>query len=77
MSDQYMTTTELAKRLRMRPQTIRLWRMRGCGPKYHRLGEAPSGRVVYSDRDVEEWLKSHRWASTAAEAAELPESGTP
>ena len=49
-----MTTKELAKRLRRKPQTIRLWRTNGIGPRYYK---PVANRVLYRRTDVEQWLK--------------------
>lgn len=57
----YLTTPEAAELIRHSPQTMRAWRVRGGGPPYIRL----SGRVLYSNADLREWLTSHRRFSTA------------
>lgn len=45
----HLTTAELAKRWRLRtPTTLRMWRMRGQGPRFTKVG----GRVLYALSDV-------------------------
>ena len=49
----YLTTEELAERIRMKPQTIRKWRRVGGGPPFRRMGK---NRVLYAVKDVDAWL---------------------
>jgi len=53
--------------LGMRPQTLRKWRVKGTGPRYLRLGSGPQARVAYRVVDLEAWLSSRSFASTAEE----------
>ncbi len=66
---QYITGPNLARRLGLKPQTIRSWRLSGYGPPYIRLGDRISGRVLYRIADVEQWLAARVVESTAAERA--------
>jgi len=50
-----LTTQEVAERLRLSPRTLELWRQRGDGPPYVRVGPR---RVLYRRADVETWLAS-------------------
>ncbi len=59
-----MTSPELASFLRVEKQTIRVWRLRGIGPRYVRVGHT---KVLYRRADVEEWLKARTFASTSDE----------
>ena len=61
-------TAEVAELLGMKPQTLRKWRLSGCGPTYIRLG-GPLGRVLYRRSDIDVWLDARTFGSTAAEAA--------
>ena len=67
MSDepQNLTTSELAKRLRLKPQTVRLWRMRGYGPPYVRVS---SRCIIYRAEDVDAWMADRTFMNTAEEA---------
>jgi predicted DNA-binding transcriptional regulator AlpA len=57
MTHRYITSKELASRLRVTEQTVRRWRMFGYGPR-----PTPIGRndryVRYATVDVESWEKS-------------------
>jgi hypothetical protein len=64
-----MTTAQVAAMLNVKDQTVRAWRLRGTGPRYHRMGPFPNARVVYALRDVEVWLGSRAHRSTSEETA--------
>lgn len=54
MEQQLMTTRELAAKLGVTPNTLAIWRFRGMGPKWVRLGT----RIVrYRPSDVDEFLR--------------------
>lgn len=63
----FLTTVTLAKKLGLRPQTIRKWRVLGCGPPYLRLGTGLRSRALYNIESVEKWLNERSFQSTAAE----------
>ncbi len=60
------SSNETAVMLGVKPQTLRIWRLKGIGPAYIRYG-GKSGRVVYRLQDIEEWLASNRFFSTTQE----------
>ncbi len=80
MSTETITLTgpETAKLLKVRNQTLRAWRTKGCGPAYVRLG-GPRGRVRYVLQDVQAFLAARTHASTSSETAVPPktEGGRP
>lgn len=61
-----LQTADVAAMLGMRPQTLRKWRLSGCGPPYARLG-GPLGRVLYRRADIDAWLDARTFHSTSAE----------
>lgn len=61
MTPRYLTTYELADRLRTSPGTIRYWRHAGTGPRGTKIGR----RVLYDERDVDRWLQERRDAEAA------------
>ena len=63
-----MTTREAANLLGKQAQTLRLWRLKGVGPRYIRFG-GPKGRVGYSDEDLKRWIAEHTFQSTSEEVA--------
>ncbi len=54
MTGDFMTTSDLAERLRTPQSTVRYWRYIGYGPPGLKVGR----RVLYRVTDVEAWLKS-------------------
>lgn len=68
------TTEEAAKILHRRPQTLRLWRVRGGGPPYTRYSGNPGhGPVGYPEDLLLDWLNSRTYRSTSDEAQATPE----
>ncbi|MGH3625505.1 MAG: helix-turn-helix domain-containing protein [Sciscionella sp.] len=53
---EYLTINEVAELVRASPATVRYWRHAGKGPRGFKLGR----RVLYSRRDVDDWLASVR-----------------
>jgi len=62
-----LNTAQVAAVLGLRPQTIRLWRVRGTGPLYFRLG-GPKGRVLYDPADLSAWMEAGKARSTSEES---------
>lgn len=60
---------EAAERLGVAAQTLRVWRWRGFGPPYIRLGPGMTARAAYTEEDITAWLASRRFNSTAQETA--------
>ena len=57
------------------PQTMRVWRIQGRGPKYAKIGN----RILYDTRDLDEFLESRKFSSTAEarEAERRNQKATP
>lgn len=62
-----LSTIDAAKALGLKPQTLRSWRLRGIGPKYIRVGNPKTGRVVYKEDDIYEYLDGRTFRSVADE----------
>jgi hypothetical protein len=56
MEKRYLSERELAEKLGLCRQTLRVHRMRGTGLPYSRL----EGRVIYDLGDVEDYIESHK-----------------
>ena len=69
-STRLLTSPEAAAYLSRQPQTLRLWRVRGFGPRYIRMGNAPYARVAYRTQDLEEWLAARTFRNTTQETVE-------
>lgn len=61
MLDDLLTADVLATRLGLSRQSLAVWRLNGSGPPYYKAGS----RVLYRQRDVEEWLKGRLHTSTS------------
>lgn len=48
---------EAAALLGLQPRTLELWRWRGKGPNYFRVG---AGRVRYDKAELREWLEAQK-----------------
>jgi hypothetical protein len=66
--DNVISSKEAAIKLGIRPQTLRVWRLKGIGPRYIRYG-GHMGRVVYRITDIEDWLTGRTFDSTSQETA--------
>lgn len=51
----YLTTDEVAIRVKARPETVRSWRVKKRGPRWFR--PAGTRRILYAEHDVEAWLQ--------------------
>lgn len=60
----YLTTTEAAARLRMKPQTLRAWRLAGRGPRF---SKPSASRVLYAEAEITRFLEERTFAHTAEE----------
>ena len=61
MGTVWLTTTELAARLKVAPATLWQWHHRGYGPRPVRIG----GKLRYRLRDVETWEREQEARSGA------------
>ena len=64
MTEQLMTTTEVADLLKIPIATLYHWRHRGVGPTSIRVGK----HVRYRGRDVEAWLDAQTTVGDRASA---------
>lgn len=60
----YLTTHEAATRLRVAPQTLRLWRYQGIGPRFVKPSRV---RCLYAEADLEAFMRDRTFNSTAEE----------
>ena len=63
-------TNKLAELFGVKIQTVRLWRCKGTGPPYLRIGAPVHGRIVYDLAAVQAWLAGREYRSTSEESAE-------
>lgn len=70
MSFRLISTAEAAQMLGIQPQTLRVWRLKGIGPRYRRIGSSVHGRACYLPADIDEWVKQNRFDSTSQETVQ-------
>tara|TARA_R100000808_G_C2096195_1_gene114833 strand:- start:493 stop:702 length:210 start_codon:yes stop_codon:yes gene_type:complete len=64
MEYHYMTTAEAADYLRIKPDTLKVWRHRSTGPRYFK----PSpGLVRYRRQDLDAWIELQEADQEASE----------
>lgn len=51
----FLTTKEVAAKLGLSPQTIRMWRWDGTGPRYYRFHRS----IFYKADDIEAWIREN------------------
>ena len=57
----YKLTSEAAQYLRLKPNTLEQWRIRGLGPQYSKVGS----RVLYRTCDLERFVAAGQRQSTS------------
>jgi hypothetical protein len=62
MEEKFLTTEEVAERLRTSPATVRYWRLMGTGPLGFRCGR----RVLYAEKSLEAFVQGLMHSEGAA-----------
>lgn len=62
---EYLTTPEVAAKVRRPSETVRYWRHIGVGPRSFKVGRG----VLYAREDVERWIAEQRAATTSGGTA--------
>jgi hypothetical protein len=72
-----LTAAFVAGVLNIKPQSLRLRRMRGQGPPFIRLSDAPTARVFYPEAEFYAWLAARpRRNSTGEEKRDRAARGS-
>lgn len=79
MTQQMMTTEELAERWRMAVKSISNWRVQGRGPRWIKLGDGRNGKVLYRLEDIEafEIEAARRAGEPASDVSRTCVAGSP
>lgn len=64
--DDLLTSAETAALLSIKPNTLEIWRHKGRGPAFVKMGDAPQAPVRYLQSVVTDWLAQRSFASTSA-----------
>ncbi|WP_342251599.1 helix-turn-helix transcriptional regulator [Sphingomonas sp. OTU376] len=65
----HLRNQEAAALIGISPTTLKIWRVKGKGPTFIKLGDSKQATVIYVEEDVLAWLSRHRFRSTSAYSA--------
>lgn len=68
LSPDLLTNEEAAALLGIKPNTLEIWRTKGKGPEFVKLGHTKSAPIRYLRTKIFEWLERQSFASTSAYA---------
>lgn len=68
LSPDLRNNDETAALLGIKPNTLEIWRGKGKGPKFIKLGDSKQAPIRYRDSDIDEWLEQQSFSSTSAYA---------
>ncbi len=66
LQSRLLDTVQTAALLGISPNTLKLWRHKGRGPAFIKLGNSPQSGVAYDEADVRAFIDSRRFGSTSA-----------
>lgn len=61
-----LTNAEAAAMLGLQPTTLEIWRTRGKGPKFVKLGFSKQAPIRYYEEEILSWLEAQCFNSTSA-----------
>jgi hypothetical protein len=64
--DDLLSTGQTAALLGVKTNTLEIWRCKGKGPAFIKLGEHPSSPIRYQRSRVIAWIDAHLHASTSS-----------
>lgn len=65
-TDELLDNEQTAALLGIKPNTLEIWRHKGKGPEFLKLGDAPQAPVRYRRSGIAEWLSMRSFESTSA-----------
>ncbi|MFT3963730.1 helix-turn-helix transcriptional regulator [Propionivibrio sp.] len=65
LSAALLTNNQAAEMLGIRPNTLEIWRHKGKGPKFVKMGEEKQAPIRYRAIDILEWLEAKTFRSTS------------
>ncbi|MDO4709996.1 MAG: helix-turn-helix domain-containing protein [Pseudomonadota bacterium] len=68
LSPDLLTNEEAAALLGIKPNTLEIWRTKGKGPEFVKLGRTKSAPIRYLRSKIFEWLECQSFSSTSAYA---------
>lgn len=70
--DDLLSNEQTAAILGVKPNTLEIWRCKGKGPAFIKLGEHPSSPIRYQRSRVMQWLRARTFTSTSAVTVSHP-----
>ena len=67
--DELLTNEQVAALLGIRPNTLEIWRCKGKGPPFIKLGDHPASPIRYQRSRVMAWIEANSHASTSSYSA--------
>ncbi|MCW9059723.1 MAG: helix-turn-helix domain-containing protein [Gammaproteobacteria bacterium] len=64
-----ITNEEAADLLGIKPNTLEIWRTKGKGPKFVKMGEHKQAPIRYMRPEIFDWLERQSFSSTSAYSA--------
>jgi hypothetical protein len=64
-SDELLDNEQTAALLGIKPNTLEIWRCKGKGPEFVKMGDTPQAPVRYQRSVVLEWVAHRSFASTS------------
>lgn len=61
-----LDSVQTAAMLGITPGTLKVWRHKGRGPEFIKLGDSPQSAVAYDSADVCAFVQRRKFASTSA-----------
>lgn len=61
-----LTNEEAASLLGIRPNTLEIWRTKGKGPEFVKMGKQKQAPIRYLRQKIFAWLEAQSFASTSA-----------
>jgi hypothetical protein len=65
-ADELLDNEQTAALLGIKPNTLEIWRHKGKGPAFVKMGDAPQAPVRYLRSVVTDWLAGRFFSSTSA-----------
>ncbi len=63
---------EAAEQIGVSPATLRVWRCKGKGPRFIKLGQSKQAGVCYDPADIDAWKAERKFDSTSAATVQYP-----
>ena len=63
--DEALSSAQAAAMIGVRPTTLEIWRCKGKGPRFVKLGTAKQAPVVYARGEVQRWMEERTFSSTS------------